>query len=77
VFAYALPKLLSDVHDVTGRLAHALSAGHTWMRESTCAIGGHDYLLHLSNDGICLRCADCGHETPGWHIEPRIGRRRA
>ena len=77
MIAHALPKLLPDVHEFTGRLAHTLSGGRTWMREAACAIGGHDYLMHLSNDGICLRCADCGHETPGWHIGPRIGRTKA
>ena len=77
VFAHALPKLLPDVHGFAGRVAHALSAECTRVREGICAIGGHDYLLHLSNDGVCLRCADCGHETPGWHIEPRIGRPKA
>lgn len=75
--AHALPKLLPDVHDFTGRMAHALSAGRTFVREASCAIAGHDYLFHLSDDAIRLRCADCGHETPGWKIEPRIGRRRA
>jgi hypothetical protein len=28
--------------------------------------GGHWRVLHARNVRICLKCVQCGHETPGW-----------
>ena len=39
-----------------------------WARQATCAIRGHDSLLHFDRGRLCLRCANCGHESPGWII---------
>jgi hypothetical protein len=39
-----------------------------WLRQMFCALRGHDILLHLEHDRISLRCASCGHETPGWDL---------
>lgn len=37
------------------------------VREMLCALRGHDLMLHFENGRrVCLRCATCGHETPGW-----------
>jgi hypothetical protein len=69
MFAQVLPKLLPDVHDVDVRVWRAVGAVRALVRETACAIGGHDYLLHAAGNRICLRCADCGHETPGWRID--------
>ncbi|MFB3853422.1 MAG: hypothetical protein ACE148_06310 [Vicinamibacterales bacterium] len=34
-----------------------------------CGLHGHDELLHFQDKRIFLRCATCGHETPGWAID--------
>ncbi len=40
-----------------------------------CGLHGHDPMLHYDESRIYLRCASCGHETPGWELEqsrPRV-----
>jgi hypothetical protein len=69
MFAQVLPKLLPDVHDFDVRVSRAIGSVRAMVRETACTIGGHDYLLHAADNRICLRCADCGHETPGWRID--------
>ena len=39
------------------------------VRVAVCALHGNDLLLHFERGRLCLRCADCGHETPGWSIK--------
>ena len=37
------------------------------VRIAFCALHGHDLLLHFERGRrVCLRCVNCGHETPGW-----------
>jgi len=37
------------------------------VRIALCALHGHDLLLHFERGRrVCLRCINCGHETPGW-----------
>ena len=37
------------------------------VREMLCGLRGHDLMLHFENGRrVYLRCARCGHETPGW-----------
>jgi hypothetical protein len=38
------------------------------VRQMFCGLHGHDTLLHFEHDRISLRCASCGHETPGWEL---------
>jgi len=33
-----------------------------------CGLHGHDTLLHFEQERVALRCASCGHETPGWRL---------
>jgi hypothetical protein len=33
-----------------------------------CGLHGHDSLLQFEQDRMFLRCASCGHETPGWAL---------
>jgi hypothetical protein len=49
----------------------------SWVHETTCAVFGHDYLLHSADHRIFLECTICGHETPGWRIDATVGRRRS
>ncbi len=40
-----------------------------------CGLHGHDTLLHFEHNRMYLRCASCGHETPGWKLNdhrPRL-----
>ena len=41
-----------------------------------CSLHGHDTLLHYDQNRIYLRCASCGHETPGWDLDERRPRVR-
>ncbi len=41
-----------------------------------CSLHGHDPLLHYDEQRIYLRCASCGHETPGWDLDQRRPRVR-
>ena len=40
----------------------------TKLSQLVCGMGGHDTLLHFEDERISLRCASCGHETPGWQL---------
>jgi hypothetical protein len=41
-----------------------------------CSLHGHEPLLHYDQNRIYLRCASCGHETPGWELDDRRPRVR-
>jgi hypothetical protein len=49
-----------------------------WKRvqHALCSLHGHDTLLHYDQNRICLRCASCGYETPGWELDRRRPRIR-
>jgi hypothetical protein len=38
------------------------------VRQLMCGLHGHDNLLQFEQDRMFLRCASCGHESPGWEI---------
>lgn len=65
MFTDTLPKLhLPAAAPVT---VQALKAAARRVRVALCAVHGHDRQLHFERGRrICLRCANCGHETPGW-----------
>jgi hypothetical protein len=73
-----LPKLA--LHGVGGDAAvpHSTRTASVWIRETLCALSGHTFLLNTEPNRIFLRCAECGHETPGWQIGVQTaGRGRA
>ena len=39
-----------------------------WMRQTFCALHGHDNLRQFERNRVFLRCVSCGHETPGWSL---------
>ena len=39
-----------------------------WLRHLYCGLHGHDSLLQFKHDRMFLKCASCGHETPGWAL---------
>ncbi|MPZ17245.1 MAG: hypothetical protein GEV06_04950 [Luteitalea sp.] len=43
----------------------------TRLAQWLCGIQGHDALLHFEPNRVTLRCAACGHTSPGWTTEPR------
>ena len=38
------------------------------VREIVCGFYGHDNLLQFQHDRMFLKCASCGHESPGWEL---------
>jgi len=38
------------------------------MRQALCGLHGHDNLLQFEEYRVFLRCASCGHESPGWEL---------
>jgi hypothetical protein len=46
---------------LSGRALH-------WLRQTLCGLHGHDTLLRFEHERLSLRCASCGHETPGWEL---------
>ena len=46
-----------------------------WFRQLWCGLRGHDNLMQFEKDRMCLQCASCGHESPGWALTqapPRV-----
>jgi hypothetical protein len=41
----------------------------TWMRQFVCGLHGHDELLQFGDGRLSLKCASCGHDSPGWEIK--------
>ena len=41
------------------------------IRKMYCGMHGHDSLLHFEKDRMCLQCASCGYQSPGWEIGER------
>jgi hypothetical protein len=36
-----------------------------------CGIHGHDNLIQFEQHRMFLKCASCGHESPGWKLPNR------
>lgn len=45
------------------------AAMRVWMRQTICALHGHDTFLHFERDRMSLKCVSCGHESPGWELD--------
>ena len=46
------------------------------VRQMYCGLHGHDSLLSFEHDRMFLKCATCGHESPGWdlnEVPPAVG----
>jgi hypothetical protein len=64
----ALPRLREYAAAIDRGSLRSSGRMHSWVRDTLCAMRGHDLMLHFDRGHrICLRCATCGHETPGWH----------
>ena len=61
------PRLVFHSHELD--FCAALRASFRLIREAMCGLAGHDYLRRFAVNRIFLRCASCGHETPGWGID--------
>jgi hypothetical protein len=46
------------------------------LQSAVCGLHGHDPLLQVEQGRMFLRCASCGHETPGWSMSGRGPRQR-
>jgi len=38
------------------------------LRQVFCGLHGHDNLLQFQQERMFLKCASCGHESPGWSL---------
>lgn len=41
-----------------------------------CGMKGHENVMHFEGKRVMMRCAACGHDTPGWDINERGPRKR-
>lgn len=48
--------------------AGLMAATMSWIQQGLCGLHGHDSLLQYERNRIFLRCASCGHQTPGWDL---------
>ena len=64
----ALPGLFGHRAD-SNRGARPGTLSLMWLMQVFCALGGHEYLMHVSRKRIFLRCALCHRETPGWDLD--------
>jgi hypothetical protein len=39
------------------------------LQQFVCGLHGHDELLQFERGRLSLKCASCGHETPGWDLK--------
>ena len=61
------PKL--GFHDPDTGVSAAMRAAGRVIRQTICGVGGHEYSKKSAGNRIFLQCVECGHETPGWHID--------
>jgi hypothetical protein len=62
-------KIVTDTERVAPTADHdAISTVMNKVRQAICGFHGHDTLLHFERGRMLLKCASCGHETPGWEI---------
>jgi hypothetical protein len=38
------------------------------LHQMFCSLRGHDNYLQFEQSRLSLRCASCGHESPGWAL---------
>jgi hypothetical protein len=68
------PQLLTAVRPIgTGAL---VSRTVTRISRLLCGMRGHETMLHFEGKRVMMRCASCGHDTPGWETGERAPRRR-
>lgn len=58
--------------NTTGVVARAMGR----LGQLLCGLRGHDAVLHFEANRVMMRCASCGHDTPGWEIGGRGPRQR-
>ena len=39
-----------------------------WLYQTFCSLRGHDELLEFEERRMFLKCASCGHQSPGWQV---------
>ena len=42
------------------------------VRQTFCGMAGHDSLVQFEGARMFLRCASCGHESPGWALDETL-----
>jgi hypothetical protein len=65
------PHPVASSEGITGATEEAHVEGFSVidrLRQVFCGLHGHDSLLQFEQDRMFLKCASCGHETPGWAL---------
>lgn len=70
-FTTTFPALRTRGHSVSEQAARV----GTWLRQSLCAMQGHDRYLHVDGSRVTLRCVGCQHDSPGWDTGDRAYQR--
>ena len=70
-FTTTFPSLRTRGHSVS---EHTARVG-TWLRQSLCALQGHERYLHVDGSRVTLRCVGCQHDSPGWDTGGRAYQR--
>jgi hypothetical protein len=48
----------------------------TRLGQLLCGMRGHETMMHFEEKRVTMRCAACGHDTPGWELSDRSPRKR-
>ena len=57
-----------DVHQADDKVGAIVVGLFDRVHQILCALHGHDSLLNFEHDRMFLKCASCGHESPGWAL---------
>ena len=55
--------------DAAASLLHLIVS---FVRRRACALRGHDLMMEFAPKRLSLRCAACGHNTPGWVLDVKM-----
>lgn len=55
-----------------GGVASLLHVIVSFLRRRVCALRGHDLMMEFAPKRLSLRCAACGHHTPGWALDVKM-----
>ena len=66
----AAVRVIAPPQAADGQPQHLLQRALMRMKQTVCGLAGHDYLVHTTGKRLFLQCTSCGHETPGWRVDP-------
>jgi hypothetical protein len=57
---------------VIGPVAFFVQRVLSLVRRAMCSLSGHDLMMEFAPNRLSLRCAACGHNTPGWALDVKM-----